>query len=151
MLSATIIDDDISHLMNNLSPLALQIWLYSVSIVCADLSPLWMIYPTLYCRLCCILSNTFFYEWWSISPYLNYDLSHLALQILMHNGIIINEDLYQLKNNLSPLALQIWLYSVSIVCADLCPLINNLYQVALHIMLYSEWKYCFWMVIYPTL
>ena len=40
MLSATIIDDDLSRLMNNLSPLELQIWLYCVSIVCADLSPL---------------------------------------------------------------------------------------------------------------
>ena len=31
---------DLSHLINNLPPLTLKIWLYSVSIFCPDLSPM---------------------------------------------------------------------------------------------------------------
>ena len=142
-----------------------------------------MIYPTVHCRLCCIVSSTFVYEWWSIpphkesiSPYLDYDLSHLALQILMHNvtiinndlshliknlshlafqilmhnATIINDELSHLINNLSSLALQIWLCSLDICCADLSHLMNNLSHLALHIMLNSEWNSLF-IMIYPTL
>ena len=81
--------------------------------------------------------------------FLNGNLSHLALQILMHDVTTINDDLSHLIDNLSPLALQIGLYSVIIICADLSHLVNylsplalkiyaDLSHLALHIMLYSE-------------
>ena len=66
MHDATTINDVLSHLIDNLSPLALQIGLYSVIIICADLSHLANYLSPLALKIYA-------------------DLSHLALHIMLHS------------------------------------------------------------------